>query len=252
MKRFVITSVAILSLLCFVVEASATSHILMKNKEGVWIASDSLMRHGLPSGDSSLINVCKVSFAHNRVIVGAGHFTSYPLFLSQADQLPHTSLDREMRMLGRLLVKYGLKIESEATAKQLLPGQYEADQGAIILEANPNGEHGIFDADQITLQRTKFDFQAKWMQLNDGIPHGMGELVEREWAKAATDPKLARNNSENPKKSLLHIIEEEAKRNASEVGGPFSVILMKPNGDLVDYSDDPICHSSLLSIAPKR
>jgi hypothetical protein len=57
------------------------------------------------------------------------------------------------------------------------------------------------------------------------------------WAK--TDPEYKDWLIKNPKLGLTQILDEESSKDPHDIGPPYTVFLLRPDGTVIDNSDDP-------------
>jgi hypothetical protein len=225
--------------------ASATSHVFIRNEEGVWLGSDSLIGHNDGSGKTVFSSVCKVSVVKNRLIFSAGFFKSIPLIKSQEDALPLESIDATVDKLFQLMATNHMDVTTDPKYNLNMlvvnVGVIQVSNGEF--SGKMLGQTDALNGQIISINEFKF-----------GVPHGYGDAISRENHAAITDPALADKIVSNPKAEILRLLQEEAIMRPEAVKGPFTVLLLRNDGTVSDFSDQPMCTipPEAAYIPPKR
>jgi hypothetical protein len=218
-------------LFLFTTGSNATSHVFVRNEEGVWLASDSLQYHN----DGQRItasHVCKVAISKGQLFFNAGFFKNLTLLKEQESALPFASLDVTRDSIGRLLLSNHMDLSQDPRHN---PTQLVVNTGTLQVE------NSVFRAVMTGQTDSMKDYDKFVLKFTIGIPHGYGTVVDRVRDLAAQDPTAAARIAANPKAELLNILEEEAIMRPSEVEGPFTVLLLHNDGTVSDFSDKPLC-----------
>jgi hypothetical protein len=224
---------ATVALLCTAASrpALATSHIFIRNAEGVWLGSDTLNIHNDGLGHITSSTVCKVSIVRNRLIFNAGFFKNLPRLKSQEDALPLEPLNVTIEKLFKLMEPNHMDIRDDPHYSNDL---FVVNVGIVQVS------FGQFDGEKLgqTDEPRNQDVYTKEFKI--GVPHGYGDVLSRETPLAVSNPRVAQQNAANPKTKILRLLREEAKIN-SGVRAPFTILLLRNDGTVSDFSDKPVC-----------
>jgi hypothetical protein len=223
-----------LAVLCVVLSASlagtaanATTQIFVMTPQGVWVASDTL-RVNWRSGVRTSETVCKVVIGQSRLFFNAGYFAD-PLTLEKAEadlpledssitaQKMYPILDRNY-MAGRPTQMGGIV--------QLFKDQVEI----ALFGYDAARHHGPFEVISLSGVLQGFGGKAFQERKNESLKGA------DYWRAILADPKG----------ELTKVMESEAdtrrdEEGQPEVGRPFTILLLKRDGTIVDYSDTPVC-----------
>jgi hypothetical protein len=210
----------------------ATSHVFVRTEEGVWLASDTLQLHNDGRTVQALTR-CKVAGSPGQLFFNAGYFRDVNLLRLQEAALPLDVFERTRFSVVNLLSANHMDLSD-------LPGYTPA---AIVVQAGViQVKNGRFTA--VILDQTgDFRIINHYVQrFKIGVPHGFGNAVKRVNSQADSDPVLASWIAQNPKEELLKLLQEEAAMRPGEVGGPFTILLLRNDGTIEDFSDQPVCN----------
>lgn len=190
------------------------------------------MSHTDGSGVTTLSNVCKVSIVRNRFIFNAGHFKSIPVIKSQEDTLPLESIDVTVDKLLSFMATNHMDMTGDPMNSPLL---LVVNAGIIQVSNNEFSAKMIGQTDSLVPQIIYI------REFTYGVPHGYGDAIARDREAAAADPSLAKKIAADPKAEILKLLQEESSTQPDAVGGPFTVLLLRNDGTVSDFSDQPMC-----------
>jgi hypothetical protein len=202
----------------------ATVHVFVQTSEGVWLASDSLIVH-----NGEKVNHCKVVISRSRLIFNTGDFRDSTLLRSEESTLPFADIKATIAAMVPLF----------STNHMHSPGQYSpllADVAGGVVQVHDS----VFQEQMFQQNVDLATFQIP-VNIMIGIPRGFGDAVNEANVAARKDSVYAARIASHPKEELLKIVADEATRRPSEVGPPFSVLLLHNDGTVSDYSDERFC-----------
>jgi hypothetical protein len=203
----------------------------VRNAEGVWLASDTLVIHNDGQRFTSS-HGCKVVISHGQIFFNMGFFKDVKLLVSQEEKLPFDSIDNTQKAILELLKTNHMDLSRDP---KHTPNQMIVNTGILQVENSVYRARMVGQTDDLR----PMDRYVKEFKM--GIPHGYGDAVERVRHAAADDPAVAERIAKNPKQELLKILGEESIMRNDEVQGPFTVLLLHPDGTVSDYSDESFC-----------
>ncbi len=209
----------------------ATEHVFVRNQDGVWLVSDSLTIHIDRNGRSTQSTGCKVAISRGQLFFNRGAFRDVRLLLSQENALPFSDI-----------------ITTKASIQKYLTGNHQDVTDPLRLPDSPvvqtgilQVEDGVFRA-EIIGQTKSFDKVGRTIpEMRIGVPHGFGEAVRRINMQAFADSSVASRIAANPEQELLKMIKEEAIMHEDIIKAPFTVLLLRPDGTVSDFSDERLC-----------
>ena len=212
--------------------ANATSHVFVRNEQGVWLASDSLVIHrdGMRVTRSKQ---CKVSITRGRVFFNAGSFKNMKLLLYQESDLTLDSFENTTPTVLELLKNNRSDFRDDP--------HYSQNRSVVVNTGILQVKNSVFRAEMIGWTDSLAVSRNPILDFKVGIPHGFGESVDRVRDAAAKDPKLAARIASHPKEELLKILKEESIMHRATVGEPFTVFLLHIDGTVSDFSDQKVC-----------
>jgi hypothetical protein len=210
---------------------SATTHIFVLNKEGIWVGSDSLgYRKGVERA------FCKVAASHKRLILNTGSFVDVDKLVRDENELPEMSFLAMQDALAALLKKSVL-LDKDYLVKPVSGDPVSG--GEIILLQFVDGQPR---AEAMVISPLGDEWR-RWFKLVDGQPHGVGipQLVDSFNLSAKEGSSGAAEVAKNPKVEILRMLQAEADALPGFSGPPYSVLLLKPDGTISDFSEKPVC-----------
>jgi len=210
----------------------ATSHVFVRNADGVWLASDTLVVHS-DGIQITMSHSCKVSVSRNQLLFNTGRFSDIKGLMMQEASLPFASMAETLRKVAYLLSTSHMDTRGEENYN---PDHVIVSTGILQVENSVFRAKMLNQTDNLKhyINYVNEDFQP-------GIPHGYGDAVHEANIAAKSDVDLTARLLQNPKEELLRILREESTLRPAEVSGPFTVLLLRPDGKVSDYSDEPLC-----------
>jgi hypothetical protein len=217
-------------LFLFTTGSNETSHVFVRNEEGVWLASDSLIIHS-DGHQRTKTHTCKVAITKGQLFFNAGFFKDMELLREQESALPFASMEATKNSVWELLKTNHMDLSQDPkhNATQLV-----VNTGILQVDSSVFRAALLFQTDSMQ------NLYKSLLKFTVGIPHGYGNVVDRVNKLAAQDPTVAARIAADPKSELLKILEEEASTRP-EVEGPFTALLLHSDGTVSDFSDKPLC-----------
>jgi hypothetical protein len=202
------------------------------------------MIHNNGHGHRTFLTVCKVSIVKGRLIFNAGFFKSIPLIKSQEDALPIQPISVTADNLFQLMSTNHQDVTEDPKYSSSL---FVVNVG-VVQVANGQFSVNILGQTDALGNETRYVKEFKF-----GVPHGYGESIEHVQEATAADPSLAQKIASDPKAELLKLLNEETILNPA-VKGPFTILLLRNDGTVSDFSDEPLCEvpPEAVYIAPKN
>jgi hypothetical protein len=233
-KRSPSTPALLLSLLflCLPNHLGATSHYLVRNKDGVWLVSDTLVvKYNSTGSEPELSHICKVGLRKGSMTFARGYFREIQPLLDELNTLSVSDLYsfEMMNSVSGVLLKYALVKRGD----DLNNASWQAGIIAVKDET--------FAAEFYRLHNAQGP-QRKEPRISPlGVPDGLGVLADKFQDAANADDEYRNKIEKNPKEELIKILEEEAKAAPQVVGGPYTVFLLHSDGTISDYSEKKYC-----------
>ena len=80
------------------------------------------------------------------------------------------------------------------------------------------------------------------LEFKKGLLHGFGgETFNKAKVRSWTNADYSAAILKDPKIELEKALQAEVQSRPGEVGPPFSIFLLRADGEIIDYSKDPIC-----------
>ena len=224
------------ALLFFSPSLHATSHVYVLTSDGVWLASDTLMFHD----DGSVLtrsSVCKVVVSSGRLLFNAGYFQDFAALKRSESVLPledpEVTVEKVVKIMrgNHQTLPVGIANRADVAAE---------DAGIVEVVAA-----GDFRSYKAFLATDLFARRIVPVPLREGIPYGFGTKVDEARARASRDPEYAKRIARSPKAELIRILESEASEPNAMGGPPYTVFLLRPDGSVSDFSDKPVCGSTV-------
>ena len=213
------------------VNCHGTDHVFVRNNEGVWLVSDSLWSHN-DGSQISRTHKCKVVISRGRLIFNQGHFKDLSLLMSQESALPFADIDTTEKSLWGLMATNHMDKHGDP--------RYTPDL-AVVVTGIVQVEKSVFSAKIIgqpdNLKGAEWIVK-KWIM---GVPHGLSSASKQSHDVATKNSAVAARIANNPKAELLKIITDESVSDPDEIGGPFTVLLLRNDGTVSDFSDNSLC-----------
>ena len=207
-----------------------TSHLFVLNKDGIWVASDSLVTHNDGRPPST---VCKVVKGNGRLLLMTGTFRD-------SDEI----LKAERRLRDLPGAFFAMDVDRILKKNVLMDGP---GAGIIMLQVEDGQSLGLFL--QVDGKGNPIHPYSYFAQAIEGVPHGTGpdekttKMIKTFHDEAQNDPLIRAKISKNPKDELLQMLKKVADADPADVGPPFTVFLLKLDGSITDFSapDSKIC-----------
>ena len=179
--------------------------------------------------------VCKAYLSPNRIMFSAGHFRELDQMPKDFENLPLADLGSTVDNMLRIM-RWNMQ---DPASPPLQPDHFfsAASLGVIqFREGHVEAKLGALGTDYAQVAYRDID-PAKF-----GVPRGLGtqQVIDRTHEVEA-NPTLAAQIAEHPKEELLRLLKSEAAEPNTNVGGPFTVLLMDNNGVVTDHSDNLVC-----------
>jgi hypothetical protein len=172
----------------------------------------------------------------------AGQFKDFDRLYQDEAVLPFDSVEKTLGSMKALMAINSMDGQQVVTDDPF--GGYPTGAAGVIQVRS-----GRIEVMTLALLTDRHRYIIHTISTKLGIPHGFGPLVDDRMKQVAADPELAASLAKHPKEELLRLLEKEASLPNSNVGGPFTVLHMKPDGTIEDVSDNEICNQSISSQA---
>lgn len=221
--------VLLMSTATLLVAGRCTEVVYVVTEQGVWIAGDSLRIHSDVDGRETPLSLCKLYISPGRVFFNPGAF-------------------RDLAELAKDEVEHPLEDPLQTSRKVLLllsrnrqgPPSENRPLGAGFVQVRS----GQFEAMLFGTDKDQPGVVGWPVYMNvKGVPHGSGPNVDANRDAAFHDPKIAARFLKNPKGELLRMLREASADPKDRVSTPFSVLLLKADGTITDYSDNALCQN---------
>jgi hypothetical protein len=213
---------------------SATSHVWLYTGDGIWIASNSLLEHVEHNRPPIKRVSCKVVVSKNRVVMNAGEFANMDDLLREERRPSLSEMTIEQvgtRLMALMSSNYNLDAPHPLGMLALIEFRMAHFEGS-----EPRILRGVY-----LLELPKTPDAPRSISIESGIPYGVGldDIIGMANHRAKTDPEYKDWLIKNPKLGLTQILDEEASKDPHDIGPPYTVFLLRPDGTVIDNSDDP-------------